>query len=63
LQQHSVGIARHWRLAVFAVVCGELSAMDTSLAAEILVIDGSAKKKTAGPLAVPSLFSAFLRKD
>jgi hypothetical protein len=36
--------------------------MDTSLAAEILVIDGSAKKKTATLPAVPPLFSAVLVK-
>jgi len=36
--------------------------MDPLLAAEILVIDGSSKKKTATPLAVPPLFSAVLAK-
>src|SRR4051812_42143214 len=36
--------------------------MDTSLAAEILVIDGSARKKTATLLAVPSLFGCSCEK-
>jgi len=36
--------------------------VDALLAAEILVIDGSAKKKTAAPLALPPLFSAVLVK-
>jgi len=46
------------RLAVFAVFCSELSAMDISVPAEILAADGSVNEKTAKTLAFLPLLSA-----